>query len=96
MTIDQMNANFAVDFEVEFSHKATCYGLNLVSLASLREALPEYTRSEFDAGLDSLRDADLYMLQAFEGRHGQLSAEDRDGGIREVGRLFVYVCRREI
>lgn len=68
-------------------------GLNFVKLRALREALPEFSRAQFDAGLRQLRLASKYELSADEGTHSRLDDEDREAGLYEAGARLVY-CQR--
>lgn len=70
-------------------------GLNLVSLAALRQALPAWDRDGFDRELRRLRAADRVVLHTFDGRHGKLDDAEVAGAITEGGRRFVYAARRE-
>jgi hypothetical protein len=67
---------------------------NFVKLADLRDALSEFSREEFDAGLRKLRMEGVFSLDSHEGLHGSLSHDDRDAGVREAGSLLVYASRR--
>jgi hypothetical protein len=90
---DKRRSRFAPAFESAFA--ALSPGRLLVKLSDLRAALPEFDRASFDRGLDELRDADRYVLHTFDGRHGAITAADEAAAIREGGRTFVYVVRRE-
>jgi hypothetical protein len=81
-------------FETAFDHLARANRLNLVKLSALRAALPWADSAEFNQRLDVLRDQDRYVLQTFDGRHGQLTPEDEAAAIVEAGRRFVYVARK--
>jgi hypothetical protein len=67
---------------------------NFVKLADLRQALGEFSREEFDAGLRRLRMDGVFALDSHEGLHGSLSHEEREAGVREAGSLLVYASRR--
>ncbi len=67
---------------------------NFVKLADLREALSEFGRDEFDAGLRRLRMDGVFALDSHEGLHGSLTHEEREAGVREAGSLLVYASRR--
>jgi hypothetical protein len=67
---------------------------NFVKLADLRQALGEFSRDEFDAGLRRLRMDGVFSLDSHEGLHGSLSHEEREAGVREAGSLLVYASRR--
>jgi hypothetical protein len=67
---------------------------NFVKLAELREALADFSRDEFDAGLRRLRMDGVFSLDSHEGLHGSLTDEERDAGVREAGSLLVYASRR--
>ena len=67
---------------------------NFVKLADLRDALSEFSREEFDAGLRQLRMEGIFSLDSHEGLHGSLSDDEREAGVREAGSLLVYASRR--
>lgn len=67
---------------------------NFVKLADLRQALEDFSREEFDAGLRKLRIEGRFSLDSHEGLHGSLSHEEREAGVREAGSLLVYASRR--
>jgi hypothetical protein len=67
-------------------------GVNLVSLADLRRALP-VDRAAFDRELNQLRRAGRFSLSGAEGRHG-LRDEEKDAAIREGDNLLLFVARR--
>jgi hypothetical protein len=67
---------------------------NIVRLLDLRRALPQFDREQFDAGLRRLRLDDEFTLSGHEGRHGPLTDEEREAGVREAGSLLVYASRR--
>lgn len=67
---------------------------NFVKLSDLRRALPEFGRSEFDAGLRLLRSDGLFTLNSHEGLHGSLTQEDREAGVQEAGSHYIYASRR--
>lgn len=85
---------FEVVFERAFSELHDPRRSNLVELAQLRTRLSGYDRGQFDSGLRRLRESARYVLQTFDGRHGELSAELEQAAIQEGGRTFVYVARR--
>jgi hypothetical protein len=95
MTTTQQTAAtvFAAAFNAAFDRLRRDRPFNLVKLSDLRRALPQFDRTQFDAGLKELRKARLFVLETFEGRHGHLSDDERSGAIREDGRLFVYAAR---
>jgi hypothetical protein len=67
---------------------------NFVKLADLRQALADFSRDDFDAGLRGLRMDGVFSLDSHEGLHGSLSHEEREAGVREAGSLLVYASRR--
>jgi hypothetical protein len=67
---------------------------NFVKLADLRDALSDFSREEFDAGLRTLRMDGVFSLDSHEGLHGSLSHEEREAGVREAGSVLVYASRR--
>ena len=91
-------ANFA-DFAEAFRQAFTRLdrrngGNNFVRLLELRQALPQFDRATFDAGLNQLRRQWEFSLEAHEGLHVQISPEERESGIPEMGTLLIYVSRR--
>lgn len=68
-------------------------GYNFVKLLQLRNALPQYSRSAFDAGLEQLRKERQFSLEASEGLLVTLSEQERAAGIIEAGRQLIY-CKR--
>lgn len=67
---------------------------NFVKLADLRQALVDFSREEFDAGLRRLRMDGVFSLDSHEGLHGSLTHDEREAGVREAGSLLVYASRR--
>jgi hypothetical protein len=67
---------------------------NFVTLSDLRQALSEFSREDFDAGLRRLRMEGIFALDSHEGLHGSLSDDEREAGVREAGSLLVYASRR--
>jgi hypothetical protein len=67
---------------------------NFVKLSELREALSDFSRDEFDAGLRKLREGGVFSLDSHEGLHGSLTDDEREAGVREAGSLLVYASRR--
>jgi ribosomal protein S9 len=87
-------SDFAAAFDAAFSRlDAMGRSLNLVKLSALRDALPQYERSAFDAGLRALRIEGRYELNAAEGTHRRLTDSEREAGIVEAGTRLVY-CQR--
>lgn len=68
-------------------------GYNFVKLLHLRNALPQYSRSAFDAGLEQLRKERRFSLEASEGLLVTLTDQERAAGIVESGRQLIY-CKR--
>lgn len=68
-------------------------GYNFVKLLQLRNALPQYSRSAFDTGLEQLRKERRFSLEASEGLLVTLSEQERAAGIIESGRQLIY-CKR--
>ena len=85
---------FAAKFERAFSTLHDPRQSNLVALAPLRDQLGSYDREQFDRGLRKLREQGRYVMQTFDGRHGDLTPELEQAAIHENGRTFVYVVRR--
>jgi hypothetical protein len=67
---------------------------NFVKLSDLRQALSEFSREDFDAGLRRLRMEGIFSLDSHEGLHGSLTNDEREAGVREAGSLLVYASRR--
>jgi hypothetical protein len=67
---------------------------NYVLLHDLRKRLAAIPRPDFDQGLNELRRSKKYSLDSADGRHGRLTPEQIDAGIREAGSVLVYVARR--
>jgi hypothetical protein len=67
---------------------------NYVLLHDLRQRLAMIPRPDFDKGLNELRRSQKYSLDSADGRHGRLTPEQVDAGIREAGSVLVYVARR--
>jgi len=88
-------ADFAELFEREFDRLDRASGSNnYVLVHDLRLALPQVDRSEFDACLRELRLARRFTMDSSDGRHVRLTPEQLEAGMREGGRLLVYVARR--
>ncbi len=89
------NLDFAGAFREAFESIDRRNGsTNFVKIAELREALPHYSRDEFDAGLRELRMSGVFSLDSHEGLHGSLSHDEREAGVREAGSVLVYASRR--
>ncbi|HEY5959408.1 MAG TPA: hypothetical protein VIV60_22775, partial [Polyangiaceae bacterium] len=69
-------------------------GRNYVTLAALRDALPETPRQELDGAVHSLRRASRITLDSADGRHARLNEAELAAGIVEGGQRLVYVARR--
>jgi hypothetical protein len=89
------NAPFDVEFRQAFDEIDQATGRrNYVLLHDLRQRLAMIPRPDFDAGLNELRRSQKYSLDSADGRHGRLTPEQVDAGIREAGSVLVYVARR--
>lgn len=66
---------------------------NYLKLLLLRQALPQFSREEFDLGLRQLRIAGRYSLDSSEERYRSLSDEEKAAGIVEGGTLLIYCSR---
>lgn len=87
--------SFADEFEAAFrTIDRELGGVNQVPLRDLRERLDGWDRETFDRELRTLRQADRYVLQTHEGRHGSFDPSLAAAGLDEGGRRFVYVARR--
>jgi len=86
------------DFEDEFwrtFHRLDVEGgrRNFVSLLAMRNEMDGYDRKTFDAWIREMRNHTQISLAATHGGR-RLSPEEREAGIREAGRLLVYVSKR--
>lgn len=92
---DERAQSFAARFDAAFAAlDRASGGHNYVTLRSLRAALPDVPRATFDAELSALRRQRRYTLDPSDGRHHQMTEEERGAGIMEAGSLLVYVARR--
>jgi hypothetical protein len=85
---------FATTFDRVFGELHEQRRSNLVALDALRARFAGYDRAEFDRELRKLRETGRYVMQSFDGRHGELTQELEEAAICENGRSFVYVARR--
>lgn len=86
--------NFEKDFNNAFmSSKDADY--NFVKLLELRNKLSQYSREEFDVGLNNLRKERKYSLEASEGLMVNITPEERQAGINELGRNLIY-CKKNV
>ena len=81
---------FADRFSEAFTRLERDHGFNLVRLLDLRRALPEFTRKQFDNGLNHLRRNKLFTLSSGQSR----KEEEREAAILENGSLLMFVSRR--
>ena len=87
-------SGFAAAFTQAFERlDAQDGGYNFVKLLQLRNALPQFSRSTFDAGLEQLRKERQFSLEASEGLLVTLTEQERAAGIIEAGRQLIY-CKR--
>lgn len=87
--------DFAAEFEAAFDRLDRAKGgWNQVELADLRDALAQYSRTEFDAGFKKLRFAQRYVMQPFEGRHERISERMHAASIREGGEVYAFAAKR--
>lgn len=87
--------DFATAFRAAFDQIDRGNGRsNLVKLAALRRALPQFDRASFDEGLRTLQSEDAFTLDAHEGFYEKLAPEDAEAGIRDAGSLLVYAIRK--
>lgn len=87
-------ADFATLFDAAFARlDAQQGGRNFLKVYDLRQALAQFPRSDFDAGLRQLRLADRYTMEGASGTL-PLSAEERAAGIQEGLLLLIYVSRK--
>jgi hypothetical protein len=94
-TVTRRDRDFASAFLEAFDQLDRRNGAtNFVKLADLRDALSEFSREEFDAGLRQLRLDRVFSLDSHEGLYGSLTQEERDAGVRESGSLLIYASRR--
>ena len=88
------SSGFAQDFEREFDRLFDQGGrLKSVKLSDLRSRLPNYSRDEFNRGLNDLRRQQKFTLEPNEGQRVHLSKEEQDAGIVEAGQSLFF-CRR--
>lgn len=93
-TTSATTSGFATAFSEAFERlDAQDGGYNFVKLLKLRNALPQYSRSAFDAGLEQLRKERRFSLEASEGLLVTLTEQERSAGIIESGRQLIY-CKR--
>src|SRR5690606_14417024 len=86
---------FEEDFHAAFDRLNREHGSkNFLKLRDLRRALSQYSREEFDRGLNQLRRAHIYSLDSSDGNHVSLTEEERQAGIMEGGSNLVYCSRR--
>jgi hypothetical protein len=85
------SANFEIDFTRAFHSLDT--GYNFVKLYNLRKSLPQYSRQQFDEGLNTLRRERKFSLEASEGLLVTLTPEEKEAGILDQGRLMIY-CQK--
>lgn len=87
---------FAAAFGRAFNKLVRNTRSGLVPLSDMRAALPAYSREKFESSLRGMRlESDEYALEAFDGRHGTLPREWADGAVREGGRVYIFVKRRD-
>lgn len=85
------STNFEIDFTRAFLSLDT--GYNFVKLYNLRKSLPQYSRQQFDDGLNTLRRERKFSLEASEGLLVTLTPEEKEAGILDQGRLMIY-CKK--
>lgn len=86
---------FANDFDGAFRELDAKSGRrNFVKVYELRQALAQYSRAAFDAGLKQLRLANRYTMDSVFGANASLTEAERAAGIQEGQSLLVYVSRR--
>lgn len=86
---------FADDFDGAFRELDAKSGRrNFVKVYELRQALAQYSRAVFDAGLKQLRLANRYTMDSVFGASASLTEAERAAGIQEGQSLLVYVSRR--
>ena len=92
---DNDDDSFGQAFEAAFRRLDIASGRrNFVKLLDLRRALPQFSRLQFDRGLNALRRAGLFSLDAAEGTHDRTTPEERQAGLVEAGRRLLYCARR--
>ncbi len=67
---------------------------NFIKVHLLRQALPQFSREQFDAGLKQLRLANRYTMDSIFGASGSLTEAERAAGIQEGQSVLVYVSRK--
>jgi hypothetical protein len=85
--------SFAARFDEEFIRLDRLHGShNFVWLSDLRRSLSEFSREQFDGGVNKLREARRYQLNAAEGRSGT-SSEQLEASIVEIGVRYIAISR---
>jgi hypothetical protein len=93
-TIRNPAGSFEADFDAAFLLlNQQAGGHNYVLIYDLRQALPQYSRAEFDAGLNDLRRARKYSADTAEGRHVRYTREQIEGGLRQGGENLMYLAK---
>lgn len=86
--------SFPSEFSSAFERLDRAAGsYNQVSLAALRQALPEWPREAFDSALLELRRSGQYALSGLQNRFG-ISPTEQQAGIQEGGHLLLYVSQK--
>lgn len=93
--IDPRLGGFSTAFEAAFERLRRERRVNLVPLLFLRQALPTFSREDFDRNLYELRKEQRYVLESYDGRHGKPPEDQIEAGILEGGRRFIYVSKRD-
>lgn len=87
--------DFAPAFELAFTHlNDSSGGGNFIKVRELRQALPQFTSEQFEAGLRALRSAGRYTMDSAHGGLVRLTEDERLAGIQEGSSLLVYVSRK--
>jgi hypothetical protein len=101
---DHVLGNKPVDHETfeadlnEAFDKLDTKGRNFTTIADLRDALPQYSREQFEAGVNQLRKADKFTAEAIYGESAaggpEAHAKQRAGGMKEGNTVLAHLSRR--
>jgi hypothetical protein len=88
-------STFAAEFDSAFDRvKKQTPPHTPITLLALRNAMPQYDRTTFDAGLRELRLANKFTLNSHEGGSALLGDAELDAGIQEGSSKLVYISRK--
>lgn len=92
---ETLGEEFSRRFETAFASARDAREANLVPISQMRAEFPELAREEFDEQLFDLRKTGRFTLEIADGRHGAPPDDQVAGSIKESGRHFVFVVRRD-